>query len=807
MNPGASALLALSLLFPVGVAWFGTVHPGARLTVLALVAATATAVMVLRRRPSRGHRALLGCLVLALAAWVTSLLALVPAGPSLRGVLQPGIAPLLDASLALVGSSHHPLAVSPHRALTGLGFAGGMIVLAAATASVVHHRGHLRLLARVLVGTGLVLAILGALQVLTHAESVYWITGIPGYSRSPFFGSFVNPNHAAYALVVVAPLAAGGLAMERRGWERALGATTLVIIVLALAHIGCRGAVAVAALEVMVIAALAGSRWFKLAVAVGVMTVAVVALAVGPAEFLQWASSLVNREEQHRELLTRRFDQWRDSLALLRGNPWVGVGSGGYDDAHTLVKTAPLFLRSTHLHQEPLQALLEHGVLSGALWIAALTAPLVLGLRRAIRMTRGPERRWTAAYCTAGVGILGASLFDFPLRIGAFAVLASLVLGALAGTRGAPDRAGWAPSRLLRAGTVGLAVAGIALFVVARTARESVGSPWADATTLSALAESPEPPSASRAVELMEGAVRAEPLDYYAVIGLGGAFGRAGRLEEAAAAFEVGTRIAPTLPWAWLHLARLRDRGGDWEAAQDAWARMLWCNLPEGHDPTPYVREALSTGPDPLLAAERAIPDRPVRMGEAARILAKNSSDPEYQTTAEALYQRAASGGPKHAAAYANFLLKRDRPEEAWEVVSLAESDRCESLRVGAATLRAMDRLEEAEARYQKAQERCGERKMADVEAGLVAVQLDLGRPLAMAQAEETLVGEPNRHQLRRKLIEAYLRQPRSAETRERLEVHLGALDAAGVATAREVVRLERVRRHLPILDVTPLPR
>ena len=791
----------LALLFPVSVAWFAAVHAGARVLVLALVALTAIAVLARRGRSFGNRTTDRICIALAAAAWVSSMLAILPAGSRVRALLQPGLAPLVDASLGLVGATTHPLGISPHRVLSGLGFAAGMLSLAAVVSSAIRHRGHLRPMARVLVGTGLALCALGLAHELTGAESIYWVTGIPGYSRSPFFGSFVNPNHAAYVLVAVAPLAAIGLGLERRTGDRLLGLLTTGAIVVALIHIGCRGALVVVALEIVAVAVLAGARWLRFGVTVAALATVVAALATGPEVFVRWASAQVDHDEHHAQLLSRRFEQWNDSLDLLPASPWVGLGAGGYDDAHGVVKKTPAFLRSTHLHQEPLQALLEHGVPSGLLWILALVAPLVAGVRRAVQLQRGKEHRWVTAFCVSGVGILGSTMTDFPLRIGAFAVLAALVLGALLGSRGGSRSDGATGSRALRPSIVAFAILGLVLVVVGFFLRGSAGSVWADAAVLGARADEEGKESPDRAVELMNGAVRAEPLDYYAVIGLGGALGRAGRLDEAASAFEVGTRVAPTLPWAWLHLARLRDREGDWEAAHVAWERMLWCNLPAGYDSSPYVREALSSGPDPLLAARNAIPDRAGRLAEAARLLAVTSSDPAYQEQAEELYLRAYPGGPGPAAGYANFLLKRDRPQEAWDVVSETGSDRCGPLRVGAAALRELGRLEEAELRYQMAKERCPERRREDVAAGLVAVQLELGRPLAVAHAEGALEAEPGRHQLRRKLIRVYLDRPRSTETRERLEIHLGALEEAGVANAREVAQLGRVRQRLPIVD------
>ena len=190
----------VAALIPLSTAAYGAVHslPG----VLLWSTAALLGVLLLRSTPS-GPDTTRWCWWLALAALGVSALGLLPVGPGGRALLQPGLATLIDGNLDLVGATHHPLALLPRAAAEGLAMASAALLLGLSA-----HRIHARTLARALAGTALAMVLLGIAQRATGAESIYWISGVPAFSRTPFFGSLVNPNHAAILLATALPLCA-----------------------------------------------------------------------------------------------------------------------------------------------------------------------------------------------------------------------------------------------------------------------------------------------------------------------------------------------------------------------------------------------------------------------------------------------------------------------------------------------------------------------------------------------------------------------------------------------------------------------
>ncbi|RME23783.1 MAG: hypothetical protein D6798_12825, partial [Deltaproteobacteria bacterium] len=281
---------SLSFLVPISTLLYGTVHPWPRVGV-ALAAALAGAVGIAwaGRRGGGLPRGLGVSLALGLAAGVVALLDYVPVGADLRRMAQPAVAgPVLEAlALAGRGDRARALALDPGRGTVELASYLAMVLVVGGTAAVVRNRPRARRLALMLVATGVGVTVLGLVQRWTGATRVYWFTDVPLRSSRPFFGPFVNPNHAGTLLAAVAPSALALLHDRRSTVQLAGGIGGLVVLVGALAC-GSRGAVILLAVGVLVSLALTGGQRVRVAITFLLAAGLFSALFIGPVKVADW---------------------------------------------------------------------------------------------------------------------------------------------------------------------------------------------------------------------------------------------------------------------------------------------------------------------------------------------------------------------------------------------------------------------------------------------------------------------------------------------------------------------------------------
>ncbi len=714
-----------------------------------------------------------------LAALLVSLIALLPVDAGGRAMLQPGIAPLVDSSLALVGQQRHTLALLPRSAAAGLAAAAAALLLGLGGSGL-----GVRPLARSVAVTVLAMCALGVLQRATGAESIYWISGIPAFSRTPFFGSLVNPNHAGILLAAGLPLCAW-LALQR-GADRLAGVLGILAICGGLVVTGSRGAILAAGTATLLLGVLLGGRRALVAALAVGGAVLLGVLLVGPQQAAWWISMRIIPEDHLQDLTGHRLAIWRESLTLIADAPLVGTGTGSFEDAYQIVKRLPHYSSVTHAHNEPLQALIEQGVIGGLLWIAAVLLPPLAALRR-ISDERGAARHATAALLASLSAILVGGLFDFPLRIGVLAVLAVLLAGAL--LAGGPPMSSeqWRRVRISAAGCAVLA--GLLGLLALR-------SPDPDALT--ARYEAIEDVDPAAAMAGYQAVIAAAPLHHPALLRWGRLRWLADDTAGAEAVLSVAADSYPSLPWSWLALARLRARTGDTAGALSAWREMLSCNLPDNDDASQWISEALDAGESPTHAALAAIPQRADRLQLAARLLVERTDTPESRQTAEALYRQAVTLEPRSRIAFAAALLQWDRPEEALEQVADFPTSQCAPTRITAKALLALGRYTEARKAHHQAIRACPGDD-SSLERGLLRVRLGLGEPEAIEEALRILATGPDRHPLRREIISALaVRLSRREISSEVLMPHLEYLLLAGVATTEEAEDYSRLAAGLP---------
>ena len=788
-------LVALPLVFSAAVLPFATVHAGWRLAIAALAIAVGgvAAWVGLRRQPLPWTGAVAA--LLALAALGFAAAGLLPLGQAQRAWLQPGLADTLGA---ILGDQVHPLAPDPARALNGLTFAAGVLLLALGAAAQTRSLERARHVAWVLVLTGVGTVGLAGLHWATEAPFIYWHTGVPAYARDPFFAPFVSPNHGGAACAALLPLALA-LMLRQDMARRLVALGCAAVLLFGVGTSGSRGAWLEAGVAVVAFGLLLGSRTVLMLTLLGLAGGVGALWRYGPRALVLQLSAWVSPDGFQDDLLLGRGGIWSATLDIVRGAPLLGVGTGGFADAYQAAKTMLVFTDTAHAHQDYLQALAEQGLVGGSLWIALALLPLVLGIAGCLRLHRGRRRSLLAGFAASAAALLTASCFDFPARIGALAVLMGLVGGVLVIRSGGDldPLGGPRADRIAARASAVVAVAALGLVIFAAISSQRPANGWAPAALAEAegdaawarATEGSSPADVAAAADWYERALRRRPLDPRTLFKLARARNLAGEPPEAVLEpLREATEAYPTLLWAWLHLARVQRQYHQIEAARDSWARLLALDMPSGESAAPYLEEALLTGDDPRVVLESVLPARADRLREAAGVMARRGED----AYAEELYLRALVLEPTGTVAYASFLFLHRHYHEALALVQ-DQHDGCFANRTAADTLLALKRYQDALDRYQAGQRDCGSGDLA-IRAGIAQARIGLGDAAGLDILQQLVLENPKAWGLRRGLIGALIRWGRW----EAVPAHLQVLVDAGQATEQETAQLARLIRGRP---------
>ena len=799
MTRGRITLL-LGLLFPAAVLPYATVHDGPRAAIGLACALAGAAGLLAGTRKHRPPRLVAAAWGLAAAALTAGAAAFLPLGPRGRALLQPGLAEAIEAGLHLGGRERHMLALDPWGASTGWVFAAQVALLALGCASVARGLRRARRLAGVMIATGCALVLLAWVQWASGAASIWWVSGVPAEAKDPFFGTFVNPNQGGGVCAALVPLA---LSFTTRGHSqsRVLAGGAAALLSAGALSAGSRGAVLEWAAGCAVFGLLLGAPRLRrltlgLSAAAGLIFV-----ALDPTQVALRLSRWVAPGSVWDDPYTGRREIWADSLRLIADAPLLGVGTGSYSEAYKLVKSSPLFASNTHAHNDLLQALVEHGLIGGPLWIAAALLPAALATRRCLRLEPGRRRTVLAGYLGAAGALLTAACFTFPARIGAMAVLSALVSGVLLrlAARGEdPHRASPGATRVLTASALGLAALTAAASPALRAPalRDRLDADRAldagDAAWRYARGGGGE--DAAAALAAAEGwyreALAIRPLEHRAMLRLARLAIARGDREGAIALLRTAARTYPTLPFPWLNLARLYTAAGDLPAARAAWRELLATDLPDEDTAAAYLSEALegAGGEDLSAVLDQLLPDRPDRLRQAAGLLSRRGE----RALAERLFQRNLALDPQAVVAYAGHLLQWRRPREALALLEGAELEEgCYALRVAGGAHMKIGELERALASFERAMDACGSDD-PKARIGLAQARLAAGSEGAVDFAEQLLGDYPEAHGLRRSLLAALRGTHRDALVRDNLE----QLVLAGVATREESEELSALLRE-----------
>ena len=114
--------------------------------------------------------------------------------------------------------------------------------------------------------------------------------------------------------------------------------------------------------------------------------------------------------------IKERVYMWRSGTAMWRERPLLGWGPGGVKREYSRYALPEAFKKRTgHVHNTPLQILVERGVLGLATWLAIWIAFYLraIGLLRALAANQTHERALVAGSVAAVTGFLVSGLSEY----------------------------------------------------------------------------------------------------------------------------------------------------------------------------------------------------------------------------------------------------------------------------------------------------------------------------------------------------------------------------------------------------------
>ncbi len=230
----------------------------------------------------------------------------------------------------------------------------------------------LLLLANFLTGFGTLLAIFALIQYFTFDHRLYWLRSTP----YPVFGPFVNHNHFAGYMAMLAPIPIGLMLTVVRGQARLIYGFAAAIMGAAAVVSGSRsGAISLIAALVFIAVLSRRSRGYKrpsrmftlvpLVVVAGAILISVLWIGAIPVveRFGQAVDAMVHSEGPD----LSRPKMWRDTLEIARRYPLLGTGLGSFATVYpTYAQTEELF-GLNYAHNDYLQVFAEGGLVGGIL--------------------------------------------------------------------------------------------------------------------------------------------------------------------------------------------------------------------------------------------------------------------------------------------------------------------------------------------------------------------------------------------------------------------------------------------------------
>ncbi|MBA2646583.1 MAG: O-antigen ligase family protein [Pyrinomonadaceae bacterium] len=325
-----------------------------------------------------------------------------------------------------------------------------LLVYFAAALAFIDTPRRLRLIARVIIIFGFVLAMFSMMQFFVSPDKIF---GIRESKQALGFGPFINRHHFAGYMELTMGLPLGLLlAGAIEGDRRLLYGFAAGLMGVALVMTNSRGGIISLAAEILFLFTVFGVRYWKrsrtedgaagqqrrlraVIVSVALCFTLIIgifsaALFFGGEASLSRLLGTVNADDP----TTGRAHFWSVTLNIIHDHPVIGAGLGAFGVAYTRYDTRNGLYRLEQAHNDYLQALSDAGIIGAALGIFFVVALFRMGFTRA--ESKDKFRRGIATGALAGCfAVLVHSFFDFTLHTTSNALL-FLVLAALATING-----------------------------------------------------------------------------------------------------------------------------------------------------------------------------------------------------------------------------------------------------------------------------------------------------------------------------------------------------------------------------------
>ena len=283
---------------------------------------------------------------------------------------------------------------------------------------------HLRRLMTILMGFGTLYAAFAILQALTTNDKIYWV--VQPRFVSFIFGSYVNHNHYAGLMELLAPLPIVlAVTGYYRGGQRWLAAFAGCMMAASIFLSLSRGGMIAFFVQIVFLAGMLlvceRRREALSTLLLALLGVAIVLSSAGADPVLSRMATIKTRWATDVQL--DRLTIVKDSGPMFLQRPWLGWGLGQFPIAYPQFRSFYLDAFVNEAHNDYVQFLVETGVLGFVCVLALLVTVFWIGIRR-LRLTVWRfDGVATLAMLTGIVGILVHSASDFNLQIPANALL------------------------------------------------------------------------------------------------------------------------------------------------------------------------------------------------------------------------------------------------------------------------------------------------------------------------------------------------------------------------------------------------
>lgn len=314
-----------------------------------------------------------------------------------------------------------------------------------------HERSLYQVFARVLLATGLVLGFVGLLEEFFPNGKPLWIFSPYDFRgqtvwESRAFGPFASPDHYACFLAMLLPPALAGLmfpGMFGRVRERAavpiLAGVVAVIIISALLATASRGGLLNATVGVAVLGWLSSRlpptqqlylyrlKRRRVICAAGASGLLILAVCLTGSLNRSAAGSRLKAPFRDESIVARLVPA-EDTLRMISDFPIFGIGMGAWPDlyrGYARPPWSPVFMNA--VHNEYIQLFAETGGL-GFVLVAGIIIGVVRRVRSKLLFLPTDQFAVVASFIASLSGLAAHAALDFPLRIPAIAVLATVLM-------------------------------------------------------------------------------------------------------------------------------------------------------------------------------------------------------------------------------------------------------------------------------------------------------------------------------------------------------------------------------------------